>query len=355
MNWSDRTMKAMRFYAVNEPLKLEEIPIPKIGPYDVLVDVKACGICGSDIHMVYEGIDGVIPKDLLPVTLGHESSGVIVEVGRNVLNWNIGDRVAVNSLVTCGKCPNCLKGRTSICLTKRHLGFHLDGALAEYMSVPARNLTKIPDGVLFDQAAVITDAVATPYHAITARGKLQLGETVAILGCGGLGIHGVQLCLVGGASQIIAIDMDDEILERARKVGATHTINVNEGNAVKKIKAITGGTGVDLALEFVGHKDTISLGVKSLKSGGRLVVCGVGTENITILPANIFVWNEFQLIGSYSWEHNDISTLFDLVESGRIDLSGSISAKFPLDETNTALDNLKNRHGKPIRIIISQE
>jgi D-arabinose 1-dehydrogenase-like Zn-dependent alcohol dehydrogenase len=168
------------------------------------------------------------------------------------------------------------------------------------MAVPAENLIKIPEGVPFDQAAVVTDAVATPYHAITARGKLQLGETVAVIGCGGMGIHAVQLCMVGGASQVIAVDADDEILERTGKVGVTHMVNVKGGNAVKKIRALTGGEGVDLALEFVGHNDTIALGAKSLKNGGSLIVCGLGPDNITIFPPNVFVWREFQIMGSYS-------------------------------------------------------
>lgn len=346
------TMRAQRFYKVNEPLKLEVLPIPQIGPEEVLVDVKATGICGSDIHIVYEGDT---PTGFVPIILGHESSGVIAEVGKNVKDWKIGDRVSVSCVVTCGKCFNCLRGRESICTNRKLLGIHLNGGLAEYMATPVKNIIKLPDNVSFDQGAVVTDAVATPYHAITARGKLQLGETTAIIGCGGLGIHAVQLCRIAGASRIIAIDVDDEILGRAKKVGATDVVNAKNGNPVDKIKKKTDGQGVDLALEFVGHKETIALSVESLKAGGRAVICGLGSDNINVTPPTIFVRNEFQIIGSYAFERRDIAMLLELISSDKFDISGSITERFNLEKANVALEHLKDKMGKPIRIVIVQE
>lgn len=345
-------MKAARFYKVNEPLKIETIPIPQIEEDEVLVDVKATGICGSDIHIVYEG---VTPTGFLPITLGHEPSGVIVEVGSKVNDWKEGDRVAVSSLVTCGKCFNCLSGRESICLDRKLLGIHLNGALAEYMAVPARNLIRLPENVPFDQGAILTDAVATPYHAITKRANLRLGETVAVVGCGGLGIHAVQLCKIGGASKIIAVDVDEEILERVKKVGATDTINVKEDKAAERIKEIADGVGVDLSFEFVGRQDTIALGVECLKVGGRLVIVGLGPDNINVLPPTIFVRSEFSVLGSYAWDREDIIKLVGLMEQGSLDISGSIAERFGLDEVNTALDHLHKKIGKPIRIVIVQD
>jgi 2-desacetyl-2-hydroxyethyl bacteriochlorophyllide A dehydrogenase len=345
-------MKAARFYAVNEPLKIETIPIPEIGPDEVLVDVKACGICGSDIHIVFEG---VTPTGFLPITLGHEPSGVIAELGANVDDWKVGDRVAVSSIVTCGKCYNCLRGRESVCTNRKLLGIHLNGGLAEYMATPRANLIKLADNVPFDQGAAVTDAVATPFHAIAIRGKLCVGETVAIVGCGGLGIHGVQLANIGGASKVIAIDVDDEILERTKKVGATDTVNSHGGDAVARVKEIAGGIGVDLALEFVGRQDTIALGVESLKIGGRCVVCGLGPDNISVLPPTIFVRTELSVIGSYGWDRVDIGSALDLIAAGKLDVSGSITERFGLDDINTALDHLLNKVGKPIRIVITQD
>ena len=223
------------------------------------------------------------------------------------------------------------------------------------MAAPAANLIKLPDNVPFDQGAAVTDAVATPYHAIVTRGKLSLGETVAVIGCGGLGIHGVQICKIGGASKVIAVDADDEILARTKKAGATDVVNTKGGGATEKIKEMTDGLGVDMALEFVGHKDTIALGVECLKIGGRLVVCGLGPDNITVLPPTIFVRSEFQVIGSYAWERRDISMLLGLISSGKMDISGSVTARFPLEEANRALENLRDKVGKPIRIVVVQE
>ncbi|GAH62923.1 unnamed protein product [marine sediment metagenome] len=213
----------------------------------------------------------------------------------------------------------------------------------------------MPDNVPFDQGAVVTDAIATPYHAITARGKLQLGETVAIVGCGGLGIHAVQLCRIAGASRIISVDVDDEILDRTKSVGATDIVNPKSGNTADKIKEITEGLGVDLALEFVGHQDTIALGVESLKAGGRLVICGLGPDDISLHPPNIFVRSEYEVIGSYAFERRDIAILLELISSGKLDISGSITARFNLEEANTALEHLRDKAGKPIRIVIVQE
>lgn len=346
------TMKAQRFYKVNEPLKLEVVPIPLIGPDEVLVDVKATGICGSDIHIVYEG---VTPTGFLPITLGHEPSGVIAEVGENVNDWKVGERVSISCVVTCGKCFNCMRGRQSICINRNLLGIHLNGALAEYMVTPVKNLIMLPDSVPFDQGAVVTDAIATPYHAITARGKLQLGETVAIVGCGGLGLHAVQLCRIAGASRVIAVDIDDEILDRTKRIGATDILNPKSGNAADEIKEITEGLGVDLALEFVGRQDTIALGVESLKVGGRLVICGLGPDDIKLQCPNIFVRSEYEVIGSYAFDRREIEIVLELISSGKLDISSSITARFSLEEANTALEHLRDKVGKPIRIVIVQE
>jgi len=229
----EKTMKAQRFYKVNEPLRLEEIPIPQIGPDEVLIDVKACGICGSDIHIVYEG---VTPTGFLPIILGHEPSGVVAEVGSNVKDWKVGDRVSVISPVTCGKCYNCIRGRECICVDRKLLGIQLMVLSLSIWHPQQRILVKLPDNIPFDQGAIVTDAVVTPFHAVTTRGKLTVGETVAVIGCGGLGIHAVQVCKIGGASKIIAVDADDEILERTAKVGATDLVNVKAGNAAEKSK-----------------------------------------------------------------------------------------------------------------------
>ena len=340
-------MKAARFHNVNQPLLLEQIPVPSIGPQDVLVQVKATGICGSDLHIVYEGS----PTGHRPITLGHEPSGIIAEVGSKVTGFKPGDRVIVFSVVNCGRCPDCLTGRPTICAEGKIIGIDTDGAMAEYMVAPAKQVLHLPDNIPFEQGAILSDAVATPYHAITKRGLLKKGEKVAIIGCGGLGYHAVQLCKILGASQIIAVDADEEALKRTERVGATHLVVAGGNHLGKQIRELSSG-GVNLALEFVGLSSTISLGGKILSPGGRLVVSGVGQEKIIMPPAALFAWREYSLIGSFSCEIEDIAHLINLAATGVLDVSGSITEKFPLEEAHTAMEHLHHKIGKPIRIVI---
>jgi 2-desacetyl-2-hydroxyethyl bacteriochlorophyllide A dehydrogenase len=342
-------MKAARFYKVGEPLRMDIIPVPALGSKDVLVNVKACGICGSDIHIVYEG---VTPTAYSPITLGHEPSGVIAALGTEVEGWKIGERVTVNPFLTCGKCINCLSGNSQICLSRRVIGIHTEGGLAEFLKVPFENLVRLPENITFDQGGIAVDAVATPFHAITKRGILRVGEKVAIFGCGGLGIHGVQIARVCGASLIIAVDTIDQALERAKKVGADEVINPRKEMAVRKIRQMTGGMGVDLALEFIGLKETIEQAIGCVRIGGRVVVVGLGSEAISLPPPTSFVRAELSLLGSYGSTTAEIQSVINLVAGGKLNLSDSITERFPLGEVNKALDHLHKKIGNPIRIVM---
>jgi len=342
-------MKAARFYEVGEPLRIDRIPVPKLGPGDVLVEIKACGICGSDVHIVYEG---VTPTAYTPMTLGHEPSGIIFGIGSEVKDWKIGDRVTINPFLTCGQCINCLSGNSQVCLSRRVIGIHTEGGLAEFLKVPAKNLVYLPENIPFDQGGIIVDAVATPFHAVTNRGGLKAGGKVAVFGCGGLGVHGVQIAKVSGASLVIAVDAIDSVLERAKKVGADEVINPRKENPVEKIKEMTGGMGVDLAVEFVGLKETIEQAVRSVRVGGRIVVVGLGPETIFLPPPTTFVRTELSFLGSYGSTTLEIQNVVDLVTSGKLDLSDSITERFPLEEVNKGLDHLHKKIGNPIRIVI---
>ena len=342
-------MKAARFYKVGEPLKVEAIPVPEPNTGEVLVDVKACGICGSDIHIVYEG---VTPTAYSPITLGHEPSGVIAALGSEVKGWEVGERVTINPFLTCGKCINCISGNSQICLSRRVIGIHTEGGLAEFLKVPVKNLVRLPENIPFDQGGIAVDAVATPFHAITNRGALKVGEKVAVFGCGGLGIHGVQIAKVCGASLVIAVDTIDSSLERAKKAGADEVINSRNGKTVEKIKEMSGGAGVDLALEFIGLRETIEQAVRCVRVGGRTVVVGLGPEPISLLPPTVFVRSESSLLGSYGSAISEIQSVIDLVANGKLNLSESITERFPLEEVNKGLDHLHQKIGNPIRIVI---
>ncbi len=345
-------MKAALFYQSGEPLEITEVKVPVPGTGEALVKIKSCGICGSDIHIAYEGIT---PTGFTPIILGHEPSGIVAAAGPDMKDFQPGDRVAVSSCVTCGSCENCLTGRESICINRKMLGIHLNGGLAEYMTTPARNLVKLPENISFEQGAIITDAVATPFHAIVKRGKIQAGETVAVFGCGGLGIHAVQIAKICGASQIIAVDVNETALNRAKNVGATDTVLAHGNNPAAAIKELTKGYGVELAVECVGHQDTIAAGVESLKSGGRLVIVGLGAQEIKTLPPTLFVRNEYTILGSYAWDRADLVSIMKLAEKQTLDLSGSITKRFNLDSSNEALKELHDKTDDPIRIVINQD
>jgi len=342
-------MRAARFYSVGGPLKIDSIPIPELRSGDVLIDVKACGICGSDIHIVFEG---VTPTAYSPIILGHEPSGVIAVLGPEVEGWKVGDRVTINPFLTCGKCINCLSGNSQICLSRRVIGIHTEGGLAEFLKVPSKNLVYLPEPIPFDQGGIAVDAVATPFHAITNRGALKVGEKVVVFGCGGLGIHGVQIAKVYGALMVIAVDTIDSALERAKKVGADEVINPRKESPVQKIKDLTGGIGVDLALEFIGLKETIDQAVECIRVGGRVVVIGLGPDAVVLPPPTQIVRSELSFLGSYGSTTLEIQIVIDLVASGKLNLSDSITKRFPLEEVNEGLEHLHKKIGNPIRIVI---
>jgi threonine dehydrogenase-like Zn-dependent dehydrogenase len=331
-------MRAARFHKAGRPLAVEEIPCPEPGPQEVLFKVRACGICGSDIHIVYEGIT---PTAFQPITLGEGVKG-----------WKVGDRAAVNCIVSCGQCPNCRSGNEQICLQRKLLGIHMNGGLAEYAAVPEANLARLPAEVPFDQGAILTDAVATPYHALTRRGRLSAGEAVAVFGCGGLGLHGVQLAKLLGADAVIALDTSEVALERAKERGADVVCRPDQEDPLEVVKKATGGRGVDLSLECIGLQETIDLAVRSLKIGGRAVIAGLGPQPISTLPPTEFVRRELTMMGSYAFTTREIEELIQLVRKGKLDLSASISKRIPLEEINQGLEALHKKTHHPIRIVV---
>lgn len=340
------TMLAARFHAPGEPLKLEQVPVPIPGHGQALVRVHACGVCGSDVHF----LAGHAPVAVTPITLGHEPAGTVEQAGPGAEAVEPGQRVVVRAGDHCGQCPACASGRDNICERSQVLGMHIDGGLAEFVVANAEDLVPIPDSVTFEQAAIISDAVATPYHAIVERGALQAGETVAVFGCGGLGIHAVQLARLCGAATVIAVDVRASALDRAKDAGADYVVNASEGRTSRTVRELTGG--VDLALEFIGRAETISEAVKSLRRGGRAVVVGMGGDAITLPPPNLFTWSEHSLIGSFGISADSVRRLLDMVASGRLDLSASVTDILPLSQVNAAIDLLSSSERDALRVVI---
>lgn len=339
-------MLAARMHQPGEPLRLDEVPVPSPGYGQVLVKVHACGVCGSDVHFVA----GHSPVARTPITLGHEPAGVVHQAGPGVENAAPGQRVAVRPGTRCGECEPCSLGRDNICERSQVLGMHVDGGLAEFVVVPAQDVVPIPEGVSFAQAAIASDAVATPYHALIERGQLRPGETVAVFGCGGLGIHAIRLARLAGAATVVAVDVQPGALERAQRAGADIVINAGEERPSRAIRKALGGA--DLAVECVGHPDSIGEAARSLKRGGRAVVVGMGDQPIALPPPNAFTWSENALIGSFGSSAGTLRRILAMAASGRLDLSQSVSAVLPLRDVNSALDMLRAPDREVVRVVI---
>jgi propanol-preferring alcohol dehydrogenase len=343
-----KSMWVARIHKVHKLLKIERIPIPQIGPQDVLLHVKACGICHSDLHIM----EGITPLPKYPMTIGHEFAGVIQEVGSEVKNWKAGQRVCIYSTIGCGDCFFCLKGREALCLSRNILGVHLDGGYAQFVRVPAKCLVQLPEKIPFDQGAILTDAVATPFHAIVKRSQMALGDTVVIFGIGGLGSHAVQIAKINGAAKVIAVDILDSAIKKAKQFGADVVIDGKRDDPVKAIRKATGGLGADVAFEFVGIKKTVEQAIASVRRGGRVVVSGIGDEQPKLPPPAVFTRSEIEVVGSYGFEKSEIKKIVEMVSEGKLDLSHSISHRITLDQANDGLRLLKEGKGEVLRIVI---
>jgi len=338
-------MKAALFSHTAQALQIVDIPAPTPQPDEVLIDVKACGICGTDVHIAREGS---IPTAFSPITLGHEPAGVIAALGSAVSSWQVGDRVVSYPAAFCDKCPACSAGREGLCASAEIFGMGRHGAMAEQMTVPARCLVKLPDSISFEIGAILTDAVSTPYHAVVRRAQLQAGETVAVIGCGGLGSQAIRFCKLFGATQIIAVDRNPMALEAALRAGAMHTVLADDALTYKQVRELTGGKGVDVSFEFVGRSQAIDTAVRCLRRGGRAVVVGIGSEKIELPSIRAFVGNELELRGSMGLDLRDLKEVIALVAQGELDLEGSTHG-IPLSGANDALTRLEQgcaEHGR---------
>lgn len=345
------TMRAARLHAVaaeDQPpdIRIDEVEVPRPGPGQVLVDVLACGICASDLHVAA----GATPAGDLPQVLGHEAAGDIAAVGDGVDDWMVGDRVLVLPAWPCGRCAYCHGGRENLCRSLRVPGVDVDGSQAGYALADARVVTHVPRDVPVEQAAILVDAVATPYHALKRAGITQ-GSVVAIVGLGGLGMHAVQLARLAGAATIVGVDIDPVNLERAEEWGADAVVDASDGKPARRVRELTEG-GVGKAIEFVGRNDAIDQTIKMLAPGGRAVVVGLTPQRLETLPSALLVSNELEVVGSFGSTRQDVDELVDLLDAGRLDLSRSVTHTYPLDGFPDALTQLAERRDNPIRIVI---
>lgn len=326
---------------------MDEIPVPQPGPGQVLVEVDTCGICASDLHVV----QGVTPHGELPMTLGHEVAGTVAASGEGADEWITGDRVAVAAGIPCGQCEYCIGGRINLCNWLQVPGINVDGGQAGYVTVDQRILVPVPSGVPLEQAAILTDAVATPYHALK-RGGVGEDTICAIFGLGGLGMHAILLAKLAGAT-VIGIDVDPVNLERATEWGADHVVDATDGRPARRVREISEG-GVDRSFEFVGRQAATDQAIKSLRRGGRATLVGISSrERLESIPLGLFVANELEVVGSFGSTQLDLNELMDLLEAGRLDLARSITHRWQLSDFDQALEALESRSDHPIRMVVS--
>lgn len=341
-------MRAARFDQAARRLEVAEVPVPEPAPHEVLVRVQACGICLSDVHL----IDGSLPGPLPVVTPGHEAAGVIEAVGDQVPAWQPGQRVVMAGGRPCLACANCAGGRQADCLAFEIMGFHYDGAWADYVTVPYFALTEIPEHVPIEQAAILADAVSTPYAALVERASLRPGESVGVWGIGGLGVHAVKLARLMGAAPIVALDPLPAARARALAAGADVALDPTEGDVAAAVRAATDGLGLDVALDVVGSPRVIAEAETCLGRRGRLVMVGISFEPTTLGPGAQFSLQSQTVLGHLGYGKQHLDQLVRLLAVGRLDLSESVSDVVKLDEVAEAVDRLATKRDSPVRIVV---
>jgi D-arabinose 1-dehydrogenase-like Zn-dependent alcohol dehydrogenase len=340
-------MKSIRLTAVDSPLEQQQIDVPVVGPCDVLIRVRAAGICHSDAH--YRA--GLSPVKQLPLTLGHEIAGVVETTGADVRNFKPGDRVCVHYLATCGECAFCQAGNEQFCPSAEMIGKHRDGGYAEFITVPERSVFGLPDEVPFEQGAILMCSSTTSLHALK-KARLRAGESVAIFGVGGLGVSAIQLARYLGAGKVFAIDINPRKLELAERFEAT-AVNASIGDPTEQLREITNGRGVDVALELVGSPVTMRQAVQSLATLGRAALVGLTPDTFEIAPYSELINKEAEIIGVSDHLASEIPLILELARTRQLDLTPGVIRTIPLEAgpINAALDGLEE-FSDDVRVVI---
>lgn len=326
-------MRAVVIARYGGELEAMRCTIPRPGPGEVLVQVRASGLCGTDLHL----LSGRQPLGDLPRIVGHELAGKVIALGDGVTHWHPGDRVTAAIDVTCGRCRRCLTGATQRCLAMQRIGFEKDGGHAEYVTVPATNLVAVPGEISYEAAAILPDAVASMYHSLIHRGQVRLGQHVLILGVGGLGIHGVQIARSAGA-EVLATSRRSERIALAEQYGAVG-INTTDQSLETEVAKSTQGEGVDVVVDNIGTRESVRQGLSVLRPGGKLLVVGYLDETLEI-PSMRFFKTEQEIIGCRGSTKQDLIDVVRLVQSGQV--TPIIGAYYPLEQIQEAAARLQS-------------
>ncbi len=341
----------MKALVLKEPNRFvyEDVPPPEFGDTDVLIEVRACGICGSDVH----GMDGSTGRRQPPIIMGHEASGVVAGVGRGVTEWKQGDRVTFDSTIYCGECWYCRRGEINLCDRRRVLGVSCDdyrqhGAFADNVAVPERILYRLPDDISYEQASMV-EALSIAVHAVGIS-PLCLNDVAVVLGSGMIGLLVVQVLRTAGCGTIIAVDIDSRKLDLAQKLGANTAFNSKECNVPEEVKKLTDGRGADLAFEVVGISETVKAGVESLRKGGNLTLVGNLSPSVEF-PLQSVVTRQIEVRGSCA-SCGEYPTCLDLIAKKRVDVDPLISAIAPLHEGGLWFQRLYEKEQDLMKVIL---
>ncbi len=329
---------------------LEEVPEPTLRPDSVMVAVKACGICGSDVH----GMDGSTGRRQPPIIMGHEASGVITRIGASVKDWQPGARVTFDSTVYCGQCEFCRQGRINLCENRRVLGvscgeYRQHGAFAQFVAIPERVLHAVPDSMPFEYAAM-AEPLSIAFHAVH-RAKPSAGDRAVVAGAGLIGLLLVQSLRLAGCAQIIAVDIAPGKLDLARKLGATDTVDSGKAGALEKIIELTEGRGADCVFEAVGIAPTVDLAVRSARKGGSVTLVGNVSPTVEF-PLQVCVTREITIYGSCA-SCGEYPDCVKAIASGQIQVAPLISAIAPLEEGAAWFDRLHRREPGLIKVVLT--
>ena len=344
-------MKALNLAAYKK-FEYVDAPVPEPGEGEVLIGVKACGICGSDIH----GMDGSSGRRQPPIIMGHEASGVICRLGPGLAGWELGDRVTFDSTLYCGQCPYCRRGEVNLCRDRRVLGvscgeYRQHGAFADYLKVPARILYRLPEGLSYERAA-FAEPVSIALHAVSLV-PVKRGDSAVVVGAGLIGLLVVQALGIAGAERVIAVDIDEKRLGLARELGAGVTLNAEDPDVLRKIWEATEGEGADVSMEVVGKTPTLKLAIHSLRKGGSAGLVGNLAAEAEF-PMQAVVTREITLYGSCS-SAGEYEEALGHLASGAMKIDPLISVMAPLSEGAEWFDRLYDNEEGLMKVILQPQ
>jgi len=327
-------MKAAVLHEIGKPLRIEDVPVPEIGPDEVLVETRACGICRTDLHIC----DGLAYVPKLPHIPGHEPAGIVAKVGENVTELAVGQRVVPNLFFTCGQCYYCHVSRDTQCRNlKGLLGVSVNGAFAEYFVAPAENLFVLPDNIPFEVGGLVSCAVVTALHAVR-RTRLSLNDTAVVLGAGGVGQVLISILKAAGV-KVIATSRSQNKLEIARKLGAHLVLQAVEEEITKQIRAFAGGDGVQCVFDCVGSSSTMKDSADYVMRGGQIIVIGEEPE-FPEIDTILIAQRELEIIGTRNGTKQDTADAIAMVSAGLV--APPIARTYPLEQINEALQFMRS-------------